>query len=157
MNPHNDRSMFLISFTLCQDISVVSKSAAKLLKAQGIIPLGEKERQEQKKSALTTVLVCVHCKTPNKPNAKFCSNVQCGMILNWQTHIEKVRESESHMKELAELKAQQKIEESKFKEINKKMELMSNAQVCPSWSRTLTRSSEDSNHVTLCCAEQGMK
>jgi hypothetical protein len=49
------------------------------------------------------------------------------MILNWQTHIEKVRESESHMKELAELKAQQKIEESKFKEINKKMELMSNA------------------------------
>jgi hypothetical protein len=107
--------------------SVVSKSAAKLLKAQGIIPLGEKERQEQKKSALTTVLVCVHCKTPNKPNAKFCSNVQCGMILNWETHIEKVRESESHMKELAELKAQQKIEESKFKEINKKMELMSKA------------------------------
>jgi hypothetical protein len=49
------------------------------------------------------------------------------MILNWQTHIEKVRESESHMKELAELKAQQKIEESKFKEINKKMELMSKA------------------------------
>jgi hypothetical protein len=110
------------------DKSVVSKSAAKLLKAQDIIPLGEKERQEQKKSALTTVLVCVHCKTPNKPNAKFCSNVQCGMILNWETHIEKVRESESHMKELAELKAQQKIEEeSKFKEINKKMELMSKA------------------------------
>ena len=50
------------------------------------------------------------------------------MILNWETHIEKVRESESHMKELAELKAQQKIEEeSKFKEINKKMELMSKA------------------------------
>jgi hypothetical protein len=84
--------------------SVVSKSAAKLLKAQGIIPLGEKERQEQKKSALTTVLVCVHCKTPNKPNAKFCSNVQCGMILNWQTHIEKVRESESHLKGLQSLR-----------------------------------------------------
>jgi hypothetical protein len=79
------------------------------------------------------------------------------MILNWQTNIEKVRESESHMKELAELKAQQKIEESKFKEINKKMELMSKALGIPRWSRTLTRSSEDSNHVTLCRAEQGMK
>lgn len=115
MNPHNDRSMFLISFTLCQDISVVSKSAAKLLKAQGIIPLGEKEKQEQKKSALTTVLVCAHCEAPNKPIAKFCSNVQCCIVLNWQTHIEKVRESESHMKELAELEAQQKIEDRRIK------------------------------------------
>jgi integrase/recombinase XerD len=88
-----------------------TESVAALLKAQGIVSTLEHDQdpngKAEESSALRPSLICVNCKKPNKPEAKFCSNPKCGMILEFKAHVEREEQLENMQKQLEELKKAQ--------------------------------------------------
>jgi hypothetical protein len=72
------------------------ESSNELLAAYGVVP-----RDVEGKSELLQPKVCPMCNEPNKPDARFCINVKCGMPLSFDAYQE-TKEKELHKDELME-------------------------------------------------------
>jgi hypothetical protein len=80
------------------------ESSNELLAAYGVVP-----RDVEGKSELLQPKVCPMCNEPNKPDARFCINVQCGMPLSFDAYQEtkekEVQKDQVMEKMLARLEA----------------------------------------------------
>ncbi|HEX6253197.1 MAG TPA: hypothetical protein VFZ55_03155 [Nitrososphaera sp.] len=87
------------------------------LKAQGIISNDDSspDSETAEQSALRSPLVCTNCREQNKPDAQFCANPKCGMILSFKAHTESLAETENMKKALAEIQTRQAAFERVFK------------------------------------------
>lgn len=95
-----------------------NESANALLKAQGIIPVnnngdgdGNGGSNESLSTALKPSVICYHCKEPNKPEAKFCSNPKCGMVLKFEaaSYIESIEEKTRAAKEAEQAREELRV------------------------------------------------
>jgi len=99
-----------------------NESVKAQLKAQGIISTNEDSDSvsgEQSTTALRPPLVCTNCREQNKPDAHFCSNPNCGMILSFKAHAETIAESENIKKRVSELEIRLTDINSMFQRIDK--------------------------------------
>jgi integrase/recombinase XerD len=90
------------------------------LKAQGIISNNESntaESEAEPTTALRPPLICTNCKEQNKPDAHFCVNPACGMVLSFKAHSESIAEAENIKKTIAAME----IRQTAFETILKKM------------------------------------
>jgi integrase len=85
-----------------------NESVKALLKAQGIISDSESDAKlAEDSTALRPPRICDNCTELNKPEAKFCSNPQCGMALDFKADIESIVEKENMQKKLEQLTEEQ--------------------------------------------------
>ena len=85
-----------------------TQSVRALEKAQGII--SDKQSGASGGSsasdigALRPLITCNNCREPNKPDAKFCSNPNCRVVLDWKADNEIQKEAKQKAKEFEEMK-----------------------------------------------------
>jgi integrase/recombinase XerD len=96
-----------------------SSSLPALERAQGIFPIDSNNNGNRKENdALKPNIICSHCREPNKPEAKFCSNPKCGMVLSFKAGSESIAAGEKIKKKIDDLEARLSSFESMFNKIN---------------------------------------
>jgi len=92
-----------------------NEAIKKQLKAQGIISDNDSDSDTIEQSALRPPLICTNCREQNKPDAHFCANPKCGMVLSFKVHTESIAEAENMKKAVAEMQTRQTAIEEMFK------------------------------------------
>jgi hypothetical protein len=105
-----------------------SSSIPALERAQGIFPIDsssnnngngkENDDNGSGRTALKPNIICSHCREPNKPEAKFCANPKCGMVLSFKAHNEGIAATKNINKRINELEAKLSGFELMFNKIN---------------------------------------